>query len=217
MTNSRKGEVLPPLFLDKKSEEDIYKLSPRTIKLAGKRFETTALTNHQFKLLMSGIINHLSKLSEKDIEQYIDDNQRHLLYSELCSYPENGLASNIELIIMSCIDDNIKSMMNELIKIESELDLLNSYDKIKSQRPISNILQKAISVFKKSELQKAREKHIQIQRDINSEITPYLSSASYLEWNAAFNIIIEQNDIIEKAFNVVKKKMNFAGLTVPQQ
>lgn len=209
MINLFKGELLPPLFLNEKTEEDIYNFSPRQFILGFKEYESLALSNYQYRILFNSIVNFLIKQKEEDILSYTKDENKSLLFSEcLCQFEnqfEKILPIKIEILILSCCDIKIKNLLIELIQLQENIQILQEKLKLIPNTLIFglNLLLYFNLLFKlKLSLRKENKIKIQIDKMTNTIIL----NASILQWNIAFNYIIEQNDILQTAIKYIKKK-----------
>lgn len=202
--------MLPPLIKEK-TENDIHGLSPRMFILGTREYKSIALANYQFRILLGHILSLLSKQTEEEIQVYIDDKKRNLLFNELmfklAANQQNTLS--LDLIILSCIDSNIRILLNKNMELEAEFaELVYSLQYIETS-PLNFIkkLKKILLIHRRNKLQ---DRMSRIRKKINILFVELSKEATHLQWNIAFNYVIEQNDILETALEMIKKNKNIS-------
>jgi len=217
MTNLFKGELLPPLFLNEKTEEDIYNLSPRTFILGIKEYESLALSNYQYRIFLNNIVGFLSNQTEKEILDYTKEENKSLLFNEVLSDYEQIFPIRVEILILSCCDYNVKNLLLKLIQIQEEINTFNMKLKVlPNGLNFRNIFNLFLYIKLLLKLKMLIRNENDLRDKIDNIVNNVLMTTSVLQWNIAFNYIIEQNDILNTAMKYVKKKTRLTELTINQ-
>lgn len=201
-----KGErILPPLFFGEKSEDDIQNFSPRKFKIGEKSYISKALPIYQDRLFLSTILKMLLFQDENEIKKYFLDENRELLFDEFSVNLENNFNISFELIIMSCINYEVNKLLIRSFEIKDEIEAISLDEKFNLKK-IKNYIK----------LKSHNQELIKIEEKIKKIIYEASCNASKLQWNIAFNYIIEQNNILKRASELVKKKKKQLDTTTTQ-